>query len=196
MGMPTAERGTPMPDLPLLLQIFLSFIKIDILCFGGAYAAVPVVQQQVVEVKDWMTTSEFMDLLAIDELTPGPIVVNCATFVGNKLAGVPGGIVATMGCVLPTALIALALVRLYLRYRDAQVMEDALTGIKSVVAALLLTAALTFVTSVIVVSGQVDLIALAVAAVAFVLMRTRRFDTIAIIIGSGVFTLLLYTFVL
>ena len=138
MGMPTAERGTPMPDVPLLLQIFLSFIKIDILCFGGAYAAVPVVQQQVVEVKGWMTTSEFMDLLAIDELTPGPIVVNCATFVGNKLAGVPGGIVATMGCVLPTALIALALVRLYLRYRDAQVMEDALTGIKSVVAALLL----------------------------------------------------------
>ncbi len=185
-----------MSDLGLLLQIFLSFIKIDVLCFGGAYAAVPVVQQQIVEVQGWMTTGEFMDLLAIDELTPGPIVVNCATFVGNKLAGVPGGIVATMGCVLPTMLIAFLLVRLYVKYRSADTMNDALSGIKSVVAALLLTAVLTFVTSVIVVEGQVNFVGLGIAVVAFVLMRTKRFDNIAIIVGSGIFSLLLYTFVL
>ena len=73
----------------LLLDIVFTFIKIQLLSFGGGHASIPVVQTEIVEIKHWMTIKEFSDLLAMDELTPGPLAINCATFVGKKLAGLP-----------------------------------------------------------------------------------------------------------
>ena len=82
--------------MSLLLQIVFSFMKIAVLAFGGAYAAFPLVEREVVNIQHWMTYTEFLDLVALDEVTPGPIIVNCATFVGTKVAGVPGAIAATI----------------------------------------------------------------------------------------------------
>ena len=121
----------------LILRIILSFMKIGVIAFGGAYAAIPLVEREIVEVQQWMTYAEFADLLALDELTPGPILINSATFVGMKVAGVPGAIAATLGCVIPTCLIALALVLVYRKYRQISFMEGLIGALKCMAIALI-----------------------------------------------------------
>ena len=89
----------------IYLQLFLSFLQIGALSFGGGYAAMPLIQQQVTENHSWLTLTQFADIMAIAEMTPGPIAINSATFVGIRVAGIPGALVATFGCVLPSCVI-------------------------------------------------------------------------------------------
>ena len=88
----------------IYLQLFLSFLQIGLFSFGGGYAAMPLVQGQVVTAHGWLSMSEFTDLITISQMTPGPIAVNSATFVGIKIAGIPGALIATLGCILPSLL--------------------------------------------------------------------------------------------
>ena len=81
----------------IYLQLFLSFLQIGLFSFGGGYAAMPLIQDQVVALNHWLSMKEFTDLVTISQMTPGPIAINSATFVGIKIAGIPGAIAATMG---------------------------------------------------------------------------------------------------
>ena len=110
----------------IYLQLFLSFLQIGMFSFGGGYAAMPLIQGQVVQTHQWMTMSEFTDLITISQMTPGPIAVNAATFVGIKIAGIPGALVATLGCILPSCMIVTVLARLYLRYRKMDMLQGVL----------------------------------------------------------------------
>ena len=85
----------------IYLQLFLSFLQVGMFSVGGGYAAMPLIQSQVVEQQGWLTMQEFTDLITIAEMTPGPIAVNSATFVGLRIAQVPGAIIATLGCITP-----------------------------------------------------------------------------------------------
>ena len=85
-------------------QLFLSFLQIGALSFGGGYAAMPLIESQIVTNHSWLTMTEFANLVTIAEMTPGPIAVNAATFVGTKIGGVPGALVATAGCILPACI--------------------------------------------------------------------------------------------
>ena len=96
----------------IYVQLFLSFLQIGMFSFGGGYAAMPLIQGQVVTGHGWLTMSEFTDLITISQMTPGPIAVNSATFVGLKIAGIPGAIVATAGCILPSCIIVTILAKL------------------------------------------------------------------------------------
>ena len=89
----------------IYLQLFLSFLQVGAFSFGGGYAAMPLIKQQVITAHHWLSVSEFTDLISISQMTPGPIAVNSATFVGIKIAGIPGAICATIGCVLPSCII-------------------------------------------------------------------------------------------
>ena len=89
----------------IYLQLLLSFLQIGLFSFGGGYAALPLIQDQIVSLHGWLSMEEFTDLITISQMTPGPIAINAATFVGQKIAGVPGAIVATLGCVLPSCVI-------------------------------------------------------------------------------------------
>ena len=88
-----------------LLQLFLSFVQIGLFSVGGGYSAIPLIQEQTVALHGWLTADEFMNLAIIAEMTPGPIAVNGATFVGLKVAGLPGALAATLGCILPSLVI-------------------------------------------------------------------------------------------
>ncbi|MBP3721220.1 MAG: chromate transporter, partial [Clostridia bacterium] len=88
----------------IYLQLFLAFLQIGALSFGGGYAAMPLIQAQTVTEHAWITFTDFADLVTIAEMTPGPIAVNAATFVGNRVAGIPGALAATAGVVLPSCL--------------------------------------------------------------------------------------------
>lgn len=107
----------------ILLKLFLSFLQIGAFSFGGGYAAMPLIQAQVVIKYGWLTMEEFTNLITIAEMTPGPIAVNSATFVGTKIAGVPGALVATMGCILPSCIIVTLIASLYLKYRNLSLMQ-------------------------------------------------------------------------
>ena len=93
----------------IYLQLFLSFLKIGAFSFGGGYAAMPMIQQQMVDVYHWLSVSEFGDLVTISQMTPGPIAINAATFVGIRVAGWQGALCATMGCVFPACVIVTAI---------------------------------------------------------------------------------------
>lgn len=129
--------------MKLLLDIVWTFIKIQLLSFGGGHASIPVVQTEIVEIKHWMTMQEFSNLLAMDELTPGPLAINCATFVGKHLAGIPGAIAATVGCVIPSCVIALLFVKAYKKYFQNYLFLNTIKGLRCMVIALLATTTIT-----------------------------------------------------
>ena len=98
----------------IYLQLFCSFLQIGLFSFGGGYASLPLIEDQVTNFHHWMTVPEFTDLITISQMTPGPIAVNSATFVGIRIAGIPGAVAATAGCVLPSCIIIFILAGLYL----------------------------------------------------------------------------------
>ena len=114
----------------IYLQLFLSFLQIGLFSFGGGYAAMPLIQDQVVTAHGWLSMPEFTDLITISQMTPGPIAINSATFVGMKIAGVPGAIAATVGCVFPSCVIVTLLARLYLKYRDMSLLQGILGSLR------------------------------------------------------------------
>ena len=124
----------------IYLQLFLSFLQIGMFSFGGGYAAMPLIQGQVVTLHGWLTMSEFTDLITISQMTPGPIAVNSATFVGMKIAGIPGAVVATAGCILPSCIIVTILARLYLKYRNLDLLQGVLKSLRPAVVAMIASA--------------------------------------------------------
>lgn len=124
----------------IYLQLFLSFLQIGLFSFGGGYAAMPLIQGQVVTGHGWLTMSEFTDLITISQMTPGPIAVNSATFVGLKIAGVPGAVVATAGCILPSCIIVTILAKLYLKYRNMDLLQGVLKSLRPAVVAMIASA--------------------------------------------------------
>lgn len=124
----------------IYLQLFLSFLQIGLFSFGGGYAAMPLIQGQVVTIHGWLTMVEFTDLITISQMTPGPIAVNSATFVGLKIAGIPGAIVATAGCILPSCIIVTILAWLYLKYRKMDLLQGVLRSLRPAVVAMIASA--------------------------------------------------------
>ena len=110
----------------IYLQLFLSFLKIGAFSFGGGYAAMPMIQQQVVDAYHWLSVSEFGDLVTISQMTPGPIAINAATFVGIRVVGWQGALCATMGCVFPACVIVTVIAYFYVKYKDMKVMKTIL----------------------------------------------------------------------
>jgi len=110
----------------IYFQLFLSFLQIGAFSFGGGYAAMPLIQNQVVTLHGWLNLAEFTDLVTISQMTPGPIAINAATFVGTRIAGTPGALAATIGCVLPSCILVTLLAKIYLKYRNLSLIQGVL----------------------------------------------------------------------
>ena len=122
------------------LKLFFEFFKIGLFTFGGGLSMIPFIEKAVVEKNKWMTDEEKIDMLAISESTPGPIAINCATFVGYKVGKIRGGIMATLGVVLPSFIIICIISLFYEKFLEVEVIRWAFLGIKAGVAALILNA--------------------------------------------------------
>lgn len=127
----------------LLIELFIVYFQIGLFAFGGGYAAMPLIQNLVVEQKGWLTMAEYADLTTIAEMTPGPIAVNSATFVGQKMAGLTGAVVCTAGCILPSLIIVLTLAYFYTKYRDLKIVKGVLGELRPAVVAMIAGAGLT-----------------------------------------------------
>ena len=125
-----------------LLILFLTFMKIGALTFGGGYAMIPIIEDEVTKKRKWISEIEIMDILAISESTPGPIAVNTATYVGYKVAGVTGGIIATLGLAVPSFIIIFVISFFYKDFIQWPVISAMFKGLKIGVIILLFSAVL------------------------------------------------------
>ena len=125
----------------IYLALFFRFVMIGALAFGGGYAVLPLISQQCVEIGGWITMSEYSDLLTISQITPGPIAINAASFVGMKVGGVLGAIIASIGFMLPPFIIVTVLYLLFRRYSELDFMQNILSGLKPAVVGLIAVAA-------------------------------------------------------
>lgn len=121
----------------IYIKLFISFLQIGLFSIGGGYAALPLIKEQIVDINGWLTLQEFTDLVTIAEMTPGPIAINSASFVGNQIAGILGSIVSTIGCVTPSFIIVLILAWFYFRYKKLNIVQGILQGIRPTVVALI-----------------------------------------------------------
>ncbi|MFA5283236.1 MAG: chromate transporter [Bacilli bacterium] len=120
------------------LILFLTFFKIGLFTFGGGYAMIPLIQQEVTDKKKWMRAEEVADIIAISEATPGPLSINAATYVGYRVAGVLGTIFATIGLVIPSFVI-IFIISLFLdQFMQIEIINHAFMGIKAAVALLVI----------------------------------------------------------
>ena len=115
----------------IYLQLFWAFFQIGLFSFGGGYAALPLISQQVISIYHWISQNTFTDLITISQMTPGPIAVNSSTFVGQYLAHLPGALIATFGCILPSCILVSLLAYFYVKYKDmiSSFFKDSLIGI-------------------------------------------------------------------
>lgn len=123
--------------MPILLQMFLTFFKIGMFTLGGGYAMVPLIQREIVEKRGWVKESEFFELLALAQSAPGPVAVNSSVFVGYKVAGVTGSIVATLGTTLPSFFIILLIAAWLVGFRSNPHVEAFFRGIRPAVVAMI-----------------------------------------------------------
>ena len=173
----------------IYLQLLFSFLQIGALSFGGGYAAMPLIQAQIVTEHGWLSMSEFTDLVTIAEMTPGPIAVNAATFVGTKIAGVPGALVATAGCILPACILVTLIAKLYLKYRNIAVLQSVLGSLRPAVVAMIASAGMLILRNAFW-SGAIRLSGtnwnmVALFAAAFLLLRKTKLSPILIMLMAG-----------
>lgn len=121
-------------------QLFIEFVKIGSLSFGGGYAALPLIEEAVVNQQQWISATEMVDMITISQMTPGPVAINTATFVGMKIGGFSGAIVATLGVVTPSFFIVLLLASLYYRFKGFSIIQGIVRGLRPAVIALIASA--------------------------------------------------------
>jgi len=187
----------------IYLKIFWSFFQIGLFSIGGGYAAMPLIQEQVVNMHNWLSMSEFADVITISQMTPGPIAINCATFVGTRIAGIPGAIVATLGCVFPSCIIVLFLAYLYYKYKKLSIVQGVLNGLRPAVIAMIGSAGLTLVIlsfwdgkGISNITENIDFISVVIFTSSIVILRKWKVNPIFVMLGAGVLGLCIYPFVL
>ena len=176
----------------IYLQLFLSFLQIGMFSFGGGYAAMPLIQGQVVTAHHWLSMEEFTDLITISQMTPGPIAVNSATFVGTKIAGTGGALAATFGCILPSCIIVTCIARLYLKYRNLALLQGILNSLRPAVVALIASAGISILITAFwgsqaaVALANTNWLLVAIFAVCVVLLQKFKMNPIWVMVLAGV----------
>ena len=173
----------------MYLELFISFFKMGLFGFGGGYAMLPLMQNEVVEVHGWVTAAEFTDIVAVAQIAPGSIAINSATYIGYAATqSVLGAIVATIAVSLPSIIIMLAICRFFLKYADSKYVDYAMSGLKPAVVGLIAAAAILLVNM----STFIDYKSIILFAVAFVAAFRFKTNPILLIVLAGVAGYILY----
>jgi chromate transporter len=168
-------------------ELFGLFFKIGAFTFGGGYAMIALISKETVEKRQWLTDNEFLDLVAIAESTPGPIAINSATYIGYKMHGFLGALVSTLGVVLPSFAIIVAISFFIEQFRQLEFVGYAFNGIAACVAVLILNAVFKLTKSM-----EKTGVAVLLVGIAFVLIFFQWVSTTLIILGGGLVGLIWY----
>lgn len=179
----------------MLIDLYLTFFKVGLFSFGGGYAALPLIQQEVVGANSWLSLSEFNDLITISQMTPGPIAVNSATFVGVRVGGILGGLVATLGCVTPSAIIVGILAYFYKKYKDLDSISNVLYFLRPAIISMILIAGVDILMTALFDTRAIALVnldykMLVLFGLILILMIKKDIDPIKLMLASGAIYLL------
>lgn len=163
-----------------LFDLFWTFCKIGALTFGGGYAMLPIIQREIVENKKWSTEKEILDYYAVGQCTPGVIAVNTATFIGYKLRGITGGIIATIGVVFPSLIIILTIASFLQNFADMAIVQSAFAGIRVAVVALIITTVIKLLKS-----SIKDYLGVIIAILTFIISAFLGLSPVYVVIAAG-----------
>ncbi len=171
----------------ILLDIFITFFKIGLFSFGGGYAMLPLIQQEVTVTHTWVTVTEFIDIVAISQITPGPIAINSATYIGFKTAGVLGSALATFGVVAPSIIIMIIIARFFIKFKNNKYVDYAFWGLRPATVGLIAAAA-------VLVSREsfIDFKSIIIFAAAFFASYKYKMDPILLTVIAGAVGYVLY----
>lgn len=181
-----------------LWTLYLVFLQIGAFAFGGGYAVLPLISQYVVHDRGWLTTAGLTDLVSLSQMTPGPIAINAATFIGTKVAGLPGAIVATLGNVTPQFLLMMVLgYFLFTRHQEMPWLDRILKGLKPAIVSLVGIATIDMIRVSLFIGEGGQISALRIGgvvgfAIGFLLYRKKRLGVIGIVLISAMAGVMLY----
>lgn len=177
----------------LLWTLFISFIQVGLFSVGGGYAAIPLIQEQVVNNHKLLTMAEFTDLITIAEMTPGPISINSATFVGQRVYGPLGAVVCTLGCILPSFIICLTLAYFYYKYKNFSGVQTVLVALRPAVVALIASAGISILILALfntdfnnIVLRDFRWLEFGLFLGGFTILRKYKLNAVKIILGTGI----------
>ncbi|WP_370567478.1 chromate transporter [Desemzia sp. RIT 804] len=183
----------------IILTLFINFLKIGLFSIGGGYAIIPFIQEEVVNSHNWLSLQEYTDIITISQMTPGPLVVNTASFVGIRIAGILGAITATVGSILSGFIISIALYNFFKKHKDIDSISNILKGLRSSSIGLIGSAASTIILlaffgtpSLDIKEMSVNITAILVFILALFLLRKYKLNPILIMILSGIVGLFFY----
>lgn len=186
----------------IYLELFLSFFQIGLFSFGGGYAALPLIEQELIHVQGWITNQQFIDILTLSEMTPGPIAINAATFSGNQVAGIFGGVIATIGVTMPSVIIVLTLAYFFFKYQSLTMVQGIIQGVRPAVVALIAAAGVTiFMTAMFghsdwpVAFSEINWISVSLFALGIFIMRKFKASPIQVMVMTGVVGGIVYSII-
>ena len=170
----------------IYLKLFLSYFKIGAFSFGGGYAMLPLIEEEIIQTHGWMTTTELVDIIAISEMTPGPVAINTATFLGYKVAGVLGAVVTTFAVALPSFIVMSLIFYSISKFKNSPYIGWIFAGLRPIVLGLIGAAAIT------VGRGITDIKSILIGLGLFYIITFKKFNPILGIVLAGVAGALLY----
>lgn len=179
--------------MALLWTLFISFIQVGLFSVGGGYAAIPLIQEQVVHTHKLLTMAEFTDLITIAEMTPGPISINSATFVGQRVHGTLGAIICTLGVTLPAFIICLSLAYFYYKYKNFSGVQTVLGSLRPAVVALIASAGVSILVLALfntdinnAVLSEFRWLEFILFIGGFMVLRKYKLNAVTVILGTGI----------
>ncbi|MGV8146209.1 MAG: chromate transporter [Alkaliphilus sp.] len=169
------------------LNLFFVFFRIGAFTFGGGYAMLPLIEREIVFVYQWLTQEEFIDIFAISQMSPGPIAINAATFVGYRFSGVLGALFATFGVVLPSFILVTSLAKIIQKNKDSLYIKGIFAGIRPAVIGLISAACLSMLRI-----SVVDYRGIMITLIIFLVLMRTKIHPIILILSSGFLGILLY----
>lgn len=173
--------------MKILIQLFLSYFKIGAFSFGGGYAMIPLIQKEMIQTYGWMTNAEFVDIIAISEMTPGPIAINTATFLGYKVSGILGATVATIAVTLPSFIVLSLIFYFVSKFKNSLYIDWIFSGLRPVVLGLIGAAAINVGKG-----AFIDIKSVIIGVGLFYVITFKKFNPILGIVLAGVAGALLY----
>lgn len=174
-----------------LIWIALAFLQIGSVAFGGGYASLPLIQQIIVEQNGWLTSTQFIDVITISQMTPGPIAINAATFVGTKMAGIPGAIIATIANVIPQTILMIIFAHILFSGKKMTIVDNILKGLRPGVVGLIAAASIDMFFSSVMINTKIDYLA-AITFIVGIIFYIRKIDMLKLIIIGAIVGVCLY----
>lgn len=173
--------------MELLIRLYLAFLKIGTFSFGGGYAMLPFIQKEIVEKNNWISMSQLTDIIGISQMTPGPVAINSATFVGYKVGGVFGSIVATLGVITTSFILVTVINKLLDKFKESKVIKATLLGMRPILIALIIYSFFDLAKE-----AYIDIKSIIITLIIGVILLSKKVHPILVIVIAAVLGVLFY----